>query len=630
MNNAKFTYPARMLCVAATGYYGNYSIINCTEEDMQTAYGFTLWQPYARGKDKEFTGTFSFRQDLLAQLEYLASFHPLIWVVCWDAAKILVDFGILSAIESSKLTLAKGQAEMADHTGRERARAFRGMLCDRDPPTILACQFVHLTGTLNFVDVRNYLPLSIHDLARWGASTPNDTDPGLNKPGSMTFTPTFISKQLALFMRHYCRTVHGLGAKSLHKTLPGQAWNIWITGEGKNRLEHHGNADLENLERFSNAGGRREAFYLGSYPHPVFHYDVNAMYPTLAKDLELPYAFHDLGYGVSPQTLHDYTRFYGVLAEVSIDTMYPAYHQKTERIIRYPLGRFATLLCGSELEHALENQRVTRVYRYWLYKRARIVERFSKEMLRQRDVARNMNDNDAGKVIKHVTNTFYGKFTQVQESWEDYPEGLAIKPWGRWFDSIGSGGKMEECRSIGWNVQACRKYFTPGAYFPLVSSFITAAGRIAIYDLASRIGFEQVLYVGVDSLIVTSFGHTRIKELGLSDGMEYGKLRQVAEYTGLEIISNAAYRHANGLLACGIPEEALEIAPGIYTFKRRDRLARMISNGDVTAIGYFDQKIDLATYQLERSSGFVRPIFLQEIGEKEVRLWERKEAKGIM
>lgn len=335
-------------------------------------------------------------------------------------------------------------------------------------------------------------------------------------------------------------------------TSAGLAWNAWRHRYLQAPVLVHDDGDVTSLERDAYHAGRTEAFRVGEIGGPVYHYDVNSMYPFVMRKGLFPCALKRSGLWDEPRSFdaeHDPIR---CVATVRLETDRPDYPVRVGGYTVWPSGRFVTTLAGPELATAFAAGHVRKVYQWAEYELADLFSSYVDDLYVRKVSAREEGDEWSVELYKLLLNSLYGKFAQRTSDWEDYPEAKASDPWEEFFWSPAGGGPPEWCRAVGWDTQ--RKVSTRewAHSFPAISAWVASWGRVYLGALIEAAGRENTYYVGTDSLIVNWNGMDRLGKTGCLDPNELGKLRLVSTGHRLTVWGERRYEiddrpHVSGI-----------------------------------------------------------------------------------
>jgi hypothetical protein len=205
----------------------------------------------------------------------------------------------------------------------------------------------------------------------------------------------FVSQMLGRYFN--------LGLK-IKSTLPSMAMQYWQTF---NRLDLP-RLRCETRERFRTGyyGGRVEVFKFGEIKGPIYHYDVNSLYPFVMRENEFP----DIT-GCEKETRKPNFDKFG-MAHIDIEIPFhniPALPYRSEKEIMFPHGKITGAYCYPEIRKVLEDgAKITNVH--WAIEYSDSVRPFVSYV----DTCysnRLKSTTDLDKTFwKLMTNSLYGKF----------------------------------------------------------------------------------------------------------------------------------------------------------------------------------------------------------------------------
>jgi len=268
---------------------------------------------------------------------------------------------------------------------------------------------------------------------------------------------------------------------------------------------------LSLYERRSYYGARSEVFKRGK--QITYAYDVNSMYLSIMRDCEIP----DIQTGKYVRSkiknwrryLSDYLGVWTVTVKSPDDLYIPLLPVRLDGKLKFPVGTFTGTWTSIELNKALEiGYKILDVYEFMYYSRcSRYFHDYALFVWDKRKEYKNKKNLPMDLMIKKMGNALYGKFAQRNSQdffgrVEDYNGTLPDAV--QFYDYNGETWVLVKGEAL------------PAKFeFPVVSSFITAYGRLKLYD-AMIANSEALIYVDTDCIKLTrpAVGITVGKELG--------------------------------------------------------------------------------------------------------------------
>lgn len=190
----------------------------------------------------------------------------------------------------------------------------------------------------------------------------------------------------------------------IKSTLPSMAMQYWQTFNKQDlpRLR----CDIRERFREGYYGGRVEVFKFGGIDGPIYHYDVNSLYPFVMRENDYP----DIT-GTERETRDpDFNKF--GMANISIDipqTNFPALPYRSEKEIMFPYGLITGAYCYPEIRQALKDGAKIRKI-HWAIQYEKSVSPFSAYVNTCYE-NRLQSKNDLDRTFwKLMMNSLYGKF----------------------------------------------------------------------------------------------------------------------------------------------------------------------------------------------------------------------------
>lgn len=541
------------------------------------------------------------------------------WIVCHNALFDMVIAGMPREFQESRLVVdwprskRKKSADTTENTWKS------GVVCIESPPTIIACKSVASQGRIVIVDTLNWFQCKLADL---GASCGLEKlpMPDFSAPDSEWFE--YCERDTEITLRAFVELVKWVKDNDMgmfRYTGPSQS----IAAFRHRFLEHdvliHDNLPVKVMERSAYFGGRFECFYLGEINEIVHQVDVNSLFPSVMRGNEYPSALDRFSMATNWSTELPAIDYKRSIAEVQIASWKANYPLRDKRGTLYPCGYFTTALAGPELLSAKQAGRIVAIRSWAEYRTERLFDSFVDTLWAMRANYKRTGNALYDRFTKQLMNSLYGKFAQRSPEWVVVPEIMSSLPWSSWVEYDPASGEKTEYRSFGWQ---CEKridrdlrhdpalpvtdwekhaeHFGKGelpSTFVAISAFVTAYARMRMNYLREIAGYDNVLYQGVDSLIVRPPGLARLSEQNENSTIELGKLRvQLSADNGV-ILGCSDYRLGDKLVIAGKPK-ACELTDGMVQMQRR-----FAAKTNLFA-GYPVDSIDEELFQWKRNSNY--------------------------
>lgn len=311
-------------------------------------------------------------------------------------------------------------------------------------------------------------------------------------------------------------------------TIAGQSFNAYRHRFMNEPILVHRKPLELKTERAAYAGGRTEAWRLGSIPGKVPVLDVNSMYPAVMLENKFPVELISYRKKLKIIELQDFiNRGYLICARVEICTKQRYYFQKSNKLI-FPIGTFETTLTTPELIHALENKHIVKVFDTCIYRGANIFSDFITYFYTKRLEAKDNKNEVLSLLYKLIMNSLYGKFGQKAIHWEligtapvDVIEVETI------FDHVTrqrvqrktfGGGIFEKARLSDGESEAQDS-------FPAIAAHVTAYARCLLWSCIEIAGEKNTYYMDTDSIFCNEKGYKNLVDAGMVDPDTLGKLK---------------------------------------------------------------------------------------------------------
>jgi hypothetical protein len=381
----------------------------------------------------------------------------------------------------------------------------------------------------------------------------------------------------------------------------------------------HGEDASFDLERKAYMGGRTEAFCIGHISGEDFlTLDVNSMYPFVMQKYRYP---SKLLCTIEGEKMIRYTEMlggYGMIAEVDLDTPEPAFAVRYNKKPIFPTGQFRAFLCTQGLRYAVKQGYVKDFIRASIYETEDLFTGYVRYFVALRESYRKAGNTVMVKLCKYMLNCLYGKWgereiltdTADNHTGIDY---LRREIWdgvyGGWWTETYLMNKIVMQHGGGEGFHS----------FPAIAAHITENARLELWDIIKTIGKDIVLYCDTDSVIIHASDIKKVRTK--LDDSEPGALKIQQRFAGLQIDGAKNYRTDEKRHIKGIPESAVETAPGVFRYDSFQRQAACMTDGQITGV-----KISPVTRRLNHrydkgqinDDGTVKPYhftFLESTGE---------------
>ena len=373
----------------------------------------------------------------------------------------------------------------------------------------------------------------------------------------------------------------------------------------------HANKRATKIERDSYYGGRTEGFRLGVIPGgPFYKLDVNSMFPHIMRKLAIPVKYLRTINSCSLKELRILVKRHAIVAEVTIKTDLPVYPFRTKTGLIYPTGTFNMTLAGPELAFALKRGHIKKIGNLVLYDAAIAFKRYILELyeLRKQYIA------DGNKIfeqlVKFLMNCLYGKFGQRNEVWK-VTERETTQDDGVYFypaESLGVGKTFRVVSGTVFELTGTRDALHS---FHAISSYITSAARIYLWEIIEKAGREHVFYCDTDAVIVDKRGYKNLQ--CMIDKTELGKLKIEEVTNELTIYAPKDYKTDKKETIKGISSQAEKISEGNYQYWQWQGIRGSIRSDTKDCVMMLRRKKTLrreCTKGIVQRSGIVVPFVL--------------------
>lgn len=536
------------------------------------------------------------------------------WLVAHNALFDLVTVGFPERFINGELYLDWPRHKRKREDNQEDNNHNVGICVIDSPPTIIACRVDRTQGRLVMVDSLNWFAAPLSDLGD-SCGIPKQQMPSFDESDETWFNYCENDSRIVFdTFVGLIRWVRDNDMGMFRYTGPAQAFAAYRHRFMPCNIFTHDNHDVKRLERGAYFGGRTEVFKMGPIGETVYQLDINSLFPAVMRDGLFPFVLDRY------ELRHDYSTDLPQIdwgcsvAEVEIETGKPLYPYRRDGVILYPVGTFATMLCGRELGSCY-SQGIIRKCRSWSeYRIGNLFKLWVDTLYAMRQDYRASGQHLYSSFAKALLNSLYGKFAQLAPCWINRPDSLANLPWTTWTEYNTATLEMRNMRSVGWTVQEQRERQEMDSTFPAISAFVTSAARMRMNGLRATAGHDNVYYQGVDGLIVNQSGLDRLTASGEISEHELGKLRLLLATNDGEILGCADYRLGGKVVVAGRAKIYKDAESGQMMQRKFSTTSQLFSGGVGAMVEeYRDNWIRSDRYRkgIVQPDGWVRPFVLE-------------------
>lgn len=481
-----------------------------------------------------------------------------LWVFFHKAARVLSLVRFWEKLEDDDIHYVKKEYRL-DEEGAKTSRERKGMLVLESRPNF--ARLFGERGPMIFCDALNYYDATVDeyaDVSGWSPSPAIRSAP-LSCPEIERAAREADILRLVVggLIRHWKMADLG-NWKYTIASLSLTNWQHETQGktrDGDGLPVVVGHCPLSHaVERGAYYGGRVEAFWTGKSRCPVYHLDVNSLYPFIMSTHRLPYCRVSVMEHPGRARVTEAVQQDACGAHVIIESDRETYPIRLDGQVVYCRGRFATHLCGRELRRAVDSGHVRACGWAVFYRTDDLFSAWVNRWYGKKREAKEAGPDGslAYMFAKSMLNSLYGKWGQKGERWVDDSKNVPWKEWGYWTEIDPTDETIIRCRSIAGIRQRRSGETYPRHYMPAISSAITAGGREYMREVMSLVEAGEVYYMATDSLIVDHTGYLELLHHGMIDDSAIGKLSIRGQYSDWEIVGPNLLRLGDEWTVAGV------------------------------------------------------------------------------
>lgn len=338
----------------------------------------------------------------------------------------------------------------------------------------------------------------------------------------------------------------------------GQSWSHWRHAHLTHPVLVHTDGEAIEAERRAMWTGRAENWQWGrDYEIPVYEWDWENAYPRIARDIDIPTRLVGKSNHVTLTDLHHMMKRWIILADLEVTTDQPVVPARHDGHILWPVGTFTTTLWQPEIEALLAAGASIRVSRVWLYQGAPALRSWATWMLDTLHGRGQLDHPWQTILLKHWSRALIGRFATQYQNWELFGWDTRSNVMaGRMHDT--DTGEDLEFMQVGNEIHVMTGLEESDDSCPQITSYIMSVARARLWEAISACGWQNVLYMDTDSLVVNMTGHT-ILQRATRKG-EFEGLRLKGRHSGYEIYGPRSAIIGDSTKFAGIPRNARRLS----------------------------------------------------------------------
>lgn len=491
------------------------------------------------------------------------------------------------------LGLTGKQASKASRFGYDRA--WRGFLVTGDPPVIVACRLSISKATLRFCDVRNFTRDSLDEIAASLKVSPLDLGETETPVDPLNHASAWRRQVVCDWFTNWTDFLARKDLGSFKPTIAAQSMAAYRHKYLENDIHIHCDSEVLDLEREAYKPPFLLCPFVGQAPEAVWHFDVNSLYPSVARDMRCPAKLIGKGSGLDPSCIIEDAGKFVYVAQVRLltDKLYPV--KTIGGSTDFRSGKHLITLAGRELLDACIKGEVRHVGAYATYEDADLFSKWVADLHALRDSLRASNERSSAKMVKVLCLSLFGKFAQREANWEAAPDRSAAQPYCSWWETDSSGHDPQYFRSIAWEVQRLRKGGETDESCPAIAACVLAAARLAMRDIYAVLPDRSLYYSDTDSVFVNEEGVKALQDHNLIHDTQLGKLKLVSVSDDFKVWGPKHYRHGDSTIHAGIPIAAIDTFDTMKGWESSPRLDQILDSGGHSLLPLIKRELGIGT-----------------------------------
>lgn len=494
-------------------------------------------------------------------------------IYSWQAREVIAALDLWGEIEARRWTLDGADPYYREDCGSPSDRRLNGYVVLEGPPTVVLCRSRTCATVCTWLDPQNY---GLDSLERYVADSGVAMSVGCGLDGELwhgSVPLQLITSSVGRWVADYYHLVVGLDLAGPQHTAASQAHHGWRYHYMDARITVHDCKPILELERAALYCGRCECRYIGTLHSggkpgelygdtdtdgcnrtdvgPIYHLDVNSLYPAVARDARLPVKLRGVYRDMSPTDLSILCDRHCVAADVTVSTETPVVPTRLHGRIVWPVGIFRTTLCGPEIQLLLQHGSVISARTVAVYESANLYERWVSRLYEARLAYARYGKHGLASICKSILNASFGKWSQQSKRWVDVDDRIPPAPYYQWFESLPDAPVPVSYRSLAWQVQRLTIQGETNESFPAITATINSLGRAKLWSLLQTAGLGNTYYYDTDSIFCSGAGLEALRDAGEIDQTAMGKLKVVGTYDRVRFHGRQAYEADGRLVLSG-------------------------------------------------------------------------------
>lgn len=481
---------------------------------------------YQRGRlDTPKVKGFSCRDDFWRAIHETTRANFTTWVVGHNILFTLRELGIAETLCENRMLLDAPRKRRTDKSDTELDAWAGGLCCIESPPTIIGLRSPVTQGRVVCVDLANWFdkpfPQLCKDLGYGSIVGVLDQASTTGNVIDCCIRAEVVLEIFVKLMEYVKQNNFGM----FRYTAAAQAFSAYRHRFMPTAIYCHDNMAVKKLERDGMFGGRTDCWRIGAITDDTYKVDVNGLFPSIMATIPVPYILKR--YNLTDKYVSGLPDIVWArsIARVAVRSGHCVYPLRRKNDVVYPAGCFRTTLCGLELLHAVNANNIVAIESWAEYDTAILFREYVQELWAMRNQYKADGNAVYATLTKLLMNSLYGKFAQRSSEWVDCYDQIAPDPFVTWPRYDANTNTARYYRSFGWRVQEKVGRQELPSSFVAISAFITSAARMHINGLRTIAGKLNVLYQGIDSLLVNTAGLENLHNANEIQERDLGKLK---------------------------------------------------------------------------------------------------------
>lgn len=480
--------------------------------------------------------------------------------------------------------VSMGQYTLMPPSCAYRAAQYRRPLCLVDDPPFVVRAWRRDGQQFVLLDTEQWIGADLTTVAEWigveparlVSDTSTDADALDTCAARAGILRVAITRVWAYLRSHHIRD---------WALTPGAcALGVYTHGYEGGTIVRTDNPDVLSMSRAAYFGGLTELFRVGRIDGPVYHVDVNSLYPYVMSTQPYPCEVLEMRTDVACEPIPRDFRPHECIAEVYIESPKRAYPVRGKDRTLWCTGQIRTVLCGPELDRAINRGDATHIGRWVRFRLDDLFSPYVHYWWRARCAAKLAAKPMQEHACKFMLNSLHGKFGQHAITEGYIGQTHTDRTYGKLIHLGDIESKDSFTRIIGGHEWYCETGLEdPKGWLP-AAAWIASAARVEMADWLAVCGPAHVYSIHTDALLMDACGYQSLHDHCALSDHDIGRFKLAGVYSEVGLWNINQVDLGAKKVRSGIKDGAAEIAPDVWSVESWSSLAADLFAGKPSCV----------------------------------------------